>query len=65
MTLICPSQLVPDPIPIVGIFNVSVISAARSLTMLSRTTAVTPAFSKHMASERIFEYSSELLPFFL
>ena len=53
ITLISPSQLLPDPIPMVGIFREFVILDANFSSTLSRTRAEMPTFSRRIDSLNI------------
>ena len=54
VTNICPSQLVDEPMPIVGIFTLFVIILAALDEMYSSTILKAPAFSIKRASLRSF-----------
>jgi hypothetical protein len=58
-----PSQFTDEPIPIVGIFNISVIFLAVDVLIHSRTIAKTPEFCNKIASLINIRFSYSVLPF--
>ena len=57
VTKICPSQCEDEPIPIVGIFNLSDINFAEVGDKHSRTIENAPDFSINFASFKSLEFS--------
>ena len=62
VTRTCPDVFGPDPIPIVGIDILFVISSAIGSGTHSITNEKHPAFSRHIASFKIFKAYSEFFP---
>ena len=62
MTNICPSQLIDDPIPIVGILSCLEINLAENGDIHSKTIEKAPALSISFASFKSLAASTFVLP---